>query len=99
MPAVRTEMSPSALEHELQRQLNPSRTTAPDKGIAFSHVARGSGRQEALARTGVWIDPNGVTGGKEGRQEWIGKIRMIHDVEEICPKLHFQPVAYRCVLI
>jgi len=39
------------LEHELQGQLNSSWTASPDEGIAFSHVARGRGGQEALAPT------------------------------------------------
>ena len=73
-------------------------TASPDERIAFSHVTRGSGGQEALART-ISDRSHGIARGKEGRQEWIGKIRVIDDVEEICTELHFQPFVYRCVFI
>ena len=74
-------------------------TASPDEGIAFSHVTRGRSGQEALARTGVRIDPMVVARGKEGRQEWIGEIRVIEDVEEIRTELYFQPFVDRGVLI
>ena len=47
----------------------------------------------------VLDNPIGVAIGKEGRQEGIGKIRMIDDVEEIGTELHLQPFVYRRVLI
>ena len=74
-------------------------TASPDEGIALSHVTRGSSGQEALARTGVRIETIGVACCKEGRQEWICKIRVIDDVEEICAELHLQPFVYRRVFI
>src|SRR5208337_687038 len=87
------------LKHELNCQLDSARTASPDEGIAFSHVTCGGSGQEALARTRVRIDPCVVAGGKEGGQEWICKIRVIDDVEEICTELHFQPFVDRRVLI
>src|SRR5208337_1339155 len=44
-------------------------------------------------------DPHAITGGKEGGQEGISKVRVIDDVEEISAELHFQPLPDWCVLV
>src|SRR5579862_2877379 len=91
------------LEREFRCELNTPRPTASEERIADANVAGGGDgitagaclqRVRPVQGKSVrrWI-------GDKCRQEWIRKIRMVHDIEEISPQLQIKPLSKNRVLI
>jgi hypothetical protein len=95
------------LERKLRRDLNSARSAAAQKGIANTHVTGGRDLVATVANLTVAVHVKAATTaqgdvrcgiGNEGRQNRVGEVRMVKNIEEICAQLHFHPLGDRGVL-
>ena len=82
------------LESDLRRELHAARSAAAQKRVADSHIAGGGQGiktrlppERAVCRKGIWR--SGIR--DEIRQNGIGEVRMVQEVEELGTQLQVHP--------
>src|SRR5262249_36901817 len=85
----------SPLKYQLQGELNVARTAAAQERIADSDVRCDRNRQKSLSPAGNGIDAVGAGVGRKARQQRRRKVRMVKQIEHLCPELELDLLSYR----
>src|SRR5262245_16410115 len=85
----------SPLKYQLQGELNVARTAAAQERITDSDVRCDRNRQKSLSPAGNGIDAVGAGVGRKARQQRRRKVRMVKQIEHLCPELKLDLLSYR----
>jgi len=86
------------LENDLHRKLCPSRSTATEERVADTYIAGGGKAQWTQTPARCWINAGARRIRNKIRQIWVRIIRVVEDIEELCPELQRHPLGQQRVL-